>query len=313
MKKGLHIINILLLICEASAGAVVLFYADKSSMMPYICGGVTIVMSIAILISGALLPETDTIPVQGWRKAAKALLLVNTVVNNAVPNSAAVDTVNGEKALRRSWEPLAIIIWLFFQSIIAIFVAVPASGILRVFAVVTVAVPMILTVTSVIWKAEDNKERYGSPMLKSVLIPVIIFILIICIIGVFSYFKESRRWNGGGFSAPNQNNQVQESEDTEKRPETADSMLNSKKALLDKVSLDFPGETLYYRMLERENGGYSLVVWTDTADTVYIYLLKKDSRDCYVIESKMISDSLSKTDVEGKEEGIFGKKGESDD
>lgn len=40
---------------------------------------------------------------------------------------------------------------------------------------------------------------------------------------------------------------------------------------------------------------------------VYLYLLKKDDRDCYTVENKMISESLTKKDVEGKEEGVLKK------
>lgn len=48
-------------------------------------------------------------------------------------------------------------------------------------------------------------------------------------------------------------------------------------------------------------------MWNDSEDTVYLYLLKKDDRDCYTVENKMISESLTKKDVEGKEEGVLKK------
>ena len=162
---------------------------------------------------------------------------------------------------------------------------------------------LLLIFTSAGWKAADNKEKYGRPMLKAVFLPIAVLVLVIDVVGGISYIKESRRWKESEIPVPVQNDGEQENVQTEEDGDT-------KEELLDKVSADFPGETLRYRMMEGRDGGYSLVVWNDTEDTVYLYLLKKDNQEHYIIESKMISDSLTKADVEGKEEGVFGKKAE---
>lgn len=303
MKKSLHIINILLLICEGATGAVILFNAGQSDFMPYISGAAAVIMSIAMLITGALLPKKETMLSKGQQKAAKAVMVSNTVLNGELPNSADFDVVTGKKGLRRSWEPFAIAIWLLLQSLTAVFVIISASGILRVSEIVSVVILLLLIFTSAAWKAADNKEKYGRPMLKAVFLPIAVLVLVIAVVGGISYIKESRRWKESEIPVPVQNDGEQENVQTEEDGDT-------KEELLDKVSADFPGETLRYRMMEGRDGGYSLVVWNDTEDTVYLYLLKKDNQEHYIIESKMISDSLTKADVEGKEEGVFGKKAE---
>ena len=141
---------------------------------------------------------------------------------------------------------------------------------------------LLLIFTSAAWKAADNKEKYGRPMLKAVLLPIAVLTLAIGIIGAISYVKESRSWRESGISAPAQNDREQEAVKTEEG--------DTKKELL-----------------EGKDGGNSLVVWNDSEDTVYLYLLKKDDRDCYTVENKMISESLTKKDVEGKEEGVLKK------
>ena len=299
MKKSLHIINILLLICEGAAGAAILVYADQFDFMPYISGAAAVVMSIVMLITGALLPKKESMLSKGQQKAAKAVMLSNTVLNGETPNAAEFDVVTGKKGLRRSWEPLAITIWFFLQSLTAVFVIVSASGVLQISEIISVVILLLLIFTSAAWKAADNKEKYGRPMLKAVLLPIAVLTLAIGIIGAISYVKESRSWRESGISAPAQNDREQEAVKTEEG--------DTKKELLDKVRADFPGETLYYRRLEGKDGGNSLVVWNDSEDTVYLYLLKKDDRDCYTVENKMISESLTKKDVEGKEEGVLKK------
>lgn len=299
MKKSLHIINILLLICEGAVGAAILFYADRFDFMSYISGAAAVIMSIVMLITGALLPKKETMLSKGQQKAAKAVMLSNTVLNGEMPNAAEFDVVTGKKGLRRSWEPLAITIWFFLQSLTAVFVIVSASGVLQISEIISVVILLLLIFTSAAWKAADNKEKYGKPILKAVLFPIAVLTLAIGIIGAISYVKESRSWRESGSSAPAQNDREQEAVKTEEG--------DTKKELLDKVRADFPGETLYYRMLEGKDGGNSLVVWNDSEDTVYLYLLKKDDRDCYTVENKMISESLTKKDVEGKEEGVLKK------
>ena len=182
MKKSLHIINILLLICEGAAGAAILVYADQFDFMPYISGAAAVVMSIVMLITGALLPKKETMLSKGQQKAAKAVMLSNTVLNGETPNAAEFDVVTGKKGLRRSWEPLAITIWFFLQSLTAVFVIVSASGVLQISEIISV-----LIFTSAAWKAADNKEKYGRPMLKAVLLPIAVLTLAIGIIGAISY------------------------------------------------------------------------------------------------------------------------------
>ena len=79
--------------------------------------------------------------------------------------------------------------------------------------------------------------------------------------------KKNPKLEESGSSAPAQNDREQEAVKTEEG--------DTKKELLDKVRADFPGETLYYRMLEGKGRGNSLVVWNDSEDTVYLYLLKR--------------------------------------
>ena len=73
--------------------------------------------------------------------------------------------------------------------------------------------------------------------------------------------------------------------------------------VLDLVKEDFKTE-VYYRWVGGEDDVYSLVVWNDESDDVYVYQFAVDG-DRYDLETEFVSGALSIEDVKGKEDGVI--------
>ena len=75
--------------------------------------------------------------------------------------------------------------------------SVSASGVLQISEIISVVILLFADFTfSLAWKAADNKEKYGKPILKAVLFPIAVLTLAIGIIGAISYVKKESEAGG---------------------------------------------------------------------------------------------------------------------
>ena len=84
-----------------------------------------------------------------------------------------------------------------------------------------------------------------------------------------------------------------------------DSDLYTKTQLSEKLSEDFDGQKLYYSLQHPNDEQIHLILWNDTEENVYIYILEKAGEESYQIQTTMLSQSLTYKDVKGKAQGVI--------
>lgn len=290
MKKIYHIINLVLSILIAGLG-VILMISPSEMLIEPIAGGMAIVLSIIYLIIGAFFPKEEQ------QKVIETSPSLDERINST-PES--IQMIEGRKKLRRSWEPSIPFLWGIFQSLVGIFVIINSTArnqILMMNILISIA---ILFIISVLWKVEDNKERYGERKLGAIFLPIGIMTAIFLIVGIIGYIKTEK--DLGEMSFMETLTSIKPNRDSIEQSEIEIYTLNQ---LFDKISEDFDGQRLYYKLQNKNEEGANLIIWNDIDEDVVIYVLNKEKADCYSIEFTMLSTNLKHEDVEGKEDGII--------
>lgn len=299
MKKIVHIINTILSLMLSGLGFI-LMVSPSEMLIENIAGAITLTFGMICLIIGVFFPKENHLPSDKTQKVLKLSILLNSLLNRTSTNSQAIETAQGKREIKRSWEPTAILIWGVFEGLLGIFVIVIGTPKNRILMIIILILTVLLFITSILWKIEDNKEHYGEKKLASIFISAGIVVAIFSVAGIIGYIKtEYDLGKQEGLELPSvvdPNHEDIEISDIESYT------LNQ---LFVKISKDFDGQKLYYKLQHKDEHSANLIIWNDMDEDVVIYVLDKTKEDCYRINFSMLSENLSYADVQGKEDGII--------
>lgn len=308
MKRVFHWFNFVFCILLAALGVLMIVFRGKALEEPtsifVIMGGVQITLAFVMFLIGALLPK-DGRYVTGKAKIILKIILVLAALGNNSPGSlAAYDLADGKVKVQRFWEPALPLAWLFTEAAFLAFF--PSSGILAVAVFGSGAVLVLLFIGSLGWKILELKENNIYRMLY-VILPSLIIIGIFALIFLITFIQQ---WIRG----PKLSEQLAETR--AEIEETLDSYGEEKDADVPETysDLDMDGvvalvradldEDMYYRWIIGDDNMCSMVLWSDADDEVYVYQFEEEN-GLYNYISSFASGSISREDVEGKEDGMI--------
>ena len=308
MKRVFHWFNFVFCILLAALGVLMIVFRGKALEEPtsifVIMGGVQITLAFVMFLIGALLPK-DGRYVTGKAKVILKIILVLAALGNNSPGSlAAYDLADGKVKVQRFWEPALPLAWLFTEATFLAFF--PSSGILAVAVFGSGAVLVLLFIGSLGWKILELKEKNIYRMLY-VILPSLIIIGIFALIFLITFIQQ---WIRG----PKLSEQLAETR--AEIEETLDSYGEEKDADVPETysDLDMDGvvalvradldEDMYYRWIIGDDNMCSMVLWSDADDEVYVYQFEEEN-GLYNYISSFASGSISREDVEGKEDGMI--------
>lgn len=308
MKRVFHWFNFVFCILLAALGVLMIVFRGKALEEPIsifvIMGGVQITLAFVMFLIGALLPK-DGRYVTGKAKIILKIILVLAALGNNSPGSlAAYDLADGKVKVQRFWEPALPLAWLFTEAAFLAFF--PSSGILAVAVFGSGAVLVLLFIGSLGWKILELKEKNIYRMLY-VILPSLIIIGIFALIFLITFIQQ---WIRG----PKLSEQLAETR--AEIEETLDSYGEEKDADVPETysDLDMDGvvalvradldEDMYYRWIIGDDNMCSMVLWSDVDDEVYVYQFEEEN-GLYNYISSFASGSISREDVEGKEDGMI--------
>lgn len=318
MKKTAHIINVSILLLLATLSVLMIFtevktpsLADGENMLVWMSILFLMVMVLVMTITGVIFPEKDIYLNKKQSFIAKIILNLNMFFNKSVISSSQMELANGNRPIHRGFEPAVGVIWLFFQAIFSVpTIFMTSNSKMASMQICALTLIVLFIFVSYIWKIEDNKLRYGKPMIKKSLLPTLIVVVIFAIGAVGGYIKTK-------MDSKNDLNLSQIVKDIEKAKEIAnkdysdieinlEDYLNDEDVItLIRNSMD-TDEEIYYKLLSSSDGSNTItfVVWTNIDENVYWYkFISYD--EGYIYHSAMKSNAMTKADVEGKQDGIL--------
>lgn len=313
MKRVLHGANILFCVLLAVLSVLLVVYGWNSAQAPSsffaIWGGTQFVWALIVLLIGALLPEDALVVSPNVRAVLKIVLVLAALGGEGTGNAAAFSLANGELKVQRFWEPALPLAWLFMEAVPLVFF--PASGILGVAMVSSAVLLALLYVCSLGWKILECKEQ-NIFRWSVVLLPSLIIAGIFGVIFLITWVQELRRGPALNEQLADTRAQIAEAlDDYEEGVSLQPGEGLDMAGVLALVRADLETDA-YYRWTAGEKETYSLVVWCDTDEEVYIYQFTK-ADDLYYLEAAFASEAITKADVEGKQEGMIPYRREADD
>lgn len=309
MKNVLHWISAILCIVLAGAGVLLIVYRDRSVEEPstifVIFGGVQIAWAFIMFMIGALLPKDPRVISKGMQRFLKVILLLAALGGSGTGNAAAYRLADGDVKLQRFWEPALPLVWLIIEA--AIFLFFPGTGILGMAMILSQISLLLIFVCNLGWKViycrENDVFRWSI-----VLLPSIIIVAIFALIFLITFIQDARRGATLNEELTDTRAEIEEALDSYGERSDSDEPLPYEgldmTGVVDLVRADFAGSTgdIYYRWVGGEDDIYSMVVWSDESDDIYVYQFIK-AEGLYDLENAFISDSISKEDVTGNEDG----------
>ena len=318
MKRVANIINIIILVVLAGLGVAMIVVGagsypltDSENALVWIAIIFQLIMVLVMAITGILFPAKDTYLNEKQSIGAMIVLALNVLVNKTIVNTAQIDVATGERPLRRGWEPVVGLVWMFFQAILSCFTIVLTAGsAMAAMHIATLGLIMLFIMVSFIWRIEDNKERYGKPMVKSALIPSLIALLIFAI-GIVGGVIKTKLDTKDDFNLAQIKANIEEAK--EQAAKASDNVVINEEDYLTaeemitliRNSMD-TDEDIYYKIQSSSDnsGTITFIVWTESGNDVCWFKFTSHDKG-YVYDSSMKSDALTKKDVEGKEDGIL--------
>ena len=308
MKRVFHWFNFVFCILLAALGVLMIVFRGKALEEPtsifVIMGGVQITLAFVMFLIGALLPK-DGRYVTGKAKIILKIILVLAALGNNSPGSlAAYDLADGRVKVQRFWEPALPLAWLFTEATFLAFF--PSSGILAVAVFGSGAVLVLLFIGSLGWKILELKEKNIYRMLY-VILPSLIIIGIFALIFLITFIQQWIRGPKLSEQLAETRAEIEETLDSygeEKNadvPETYSDLDMDGVVALVRADLD---KDMYYRWIIGDDNMCSMVLWSDADDEVYVYQFEEEN-GLYNYISSFASGSISREDVEGKEDGMI--------
>lgn len=310
MKRILHVINSIFCLALMGLGVLIIACnrdADEDWMMIYtIIWGAQIVLAFVMFLIGALLPKEGKYISRRARRIVKIVLILSVLGGNGPGNAAAYNLMNDGFKVQRFWEPAFPLTCFFFELGISIFF--PGTGLMRTAIILSLVILFLLFLLSVWWKILECREN-NILTWYNVILPSLIITAIFLLIFLITCIMEWRRGASLQEELADKREKIEETLDSYSYGETGENETPlphedlDMEGVLDLVKEDFKTE-VYYRWVGGEDDVYSLVVWNDESDDVYVYQFAVDG-DRYDLETEFVSGALSIEDVKGKEDGVI--------
>ena len=303
-KKFFHVINFVLSIALIFLGACLIILreeTEESADSLYLFVGILqVVWCTIIFIVGALLPKDPkklSPRAQKWIKILAVLAMLDGKGSYALYNNIEV--------LQRYWEPAWVVPVIFFEGAFVAFS--PDLGIVGNIILLSAILYAVLLATTLAWSILYRKET-GTFRWTVVLMPTLVLVVIFGGIAGYTYLKgqlegetlqervaaataESEKalaaYEPGGYNE----------EDIEASQMTMDEIFGM-------LQNDIGGDVCFFWVPGDDEEDISLLAWNDSSEDIYVYQWNKQG-DKYALINAFISPSMSKEDVEGKEQGVI--------
>lgn len=310
MKRTLHVINSILCVALMGLGILIIVCnrdANEDWMMIYtIIWGAQIVLAFVMFLIGALLPKEGKYISRRAQRIVKVVLILSVLGGNGPGNAAAYNLMDDGFKVQRFWEPAFPLTCFFFELGISIFF--PGTGFMRTAIILSLVILFLLFLLSVWWKIlecrENNILKWYNVILPSLII-IGIFLLIFLVTCIVEWSREPSLQE----DLADKRAKIEETLDSYSYGETRENDTPlpyedlDMEGVIDLVKGDFTTE-VYYRWVGGEDDVYSLIVWSDEGDDVYVYQFTEDEGR-YDLETAFVSATLGIEDVEGKEDGVI--------
>ena len=268
MKTCLKILNLFLLGISALAAVLHFVFVgpitESSNLIIYIGAFSAIFMTVVLLIMTVFLPERKEIPIQ-------------------------------QQPFRRIYEPAITLVWLSLQGLCSVFTFISGNKPLKILTILLLVSIALLMLCHFGLKYICYKEQRRHVPILPYLLPTLI-ILAILLIGI-----------GGGLVKDkwDQKSRIPVSHKISQKQQdnaSVDTQEFYTKDILARICEDYPEQEIYYKMQETQDGSLNVLVWTKAEDEVVIYQFTPQD-DGYLYNTAFLSNTISKKDVEGKEDG----------
>lgn len=155
------------------------------------------------------------------------------------------------------------------------------------------------------WSVMYRKET-GTLKWYNVLGPTLFILLLFGLIFLITFITQVRRGSALSEKVADARTRIERAlEDYEEGSYDEAAADMSRMTIEDVIGMlknDIGGD-IYYCWVPGDGDAMSLTAWNDADDNVYVYQFTKDG-DTYILNNGFISSSLTKDDVEGKEQGV---------
>ena len=306
MKKTFHILSAILSLALALLGVCLIVFRDQPEQeartMYMFIGFVQTAMGLIAFLIGALLPE-KAVKMSDRAKKIMRVIVVLSMLGGKGSGGAAYNTLNGDVTLQRFWEPAWPVAWLMLEGMLLWFY--PASGLLGVLVAVSVTLLFGLIASAFGWSVMYRKET-GTLKWYNVLGPTLFILLLFGLVFLITFITQVRRGSELSEKVADARTRIERAlEDYEEGSYDEAAADMSRMTIEDVIGMlknDIGGD-IYYCWVPGDGDAMSLTAWNDADDNVYVYQFTKDG-DTYILNNGFISSSLTKDDVEGKEQGV---------
>lgn len=311
MKNLLHLTSAILCILLAGAGVLLIAYRDQSVEDPssifVLIGGVQIAWAFIMFMIGALLPKDPRFISKRMQRFLKVIMVLAVLGGSGTGVAAAYRLADGEVKLQRFWEPALPLVWLIIET--GLFLFFPGAGILGMAMIASQISLFLIFLCNLGWKViycrENDAFRWSI-----VLLPSIIIVAIFALIFLITFIQDVRRGPTLSEELTDTQAEIEEALDSYGERTDSDGPLPYEDldmtGVVALVRADFESSIgdIYYRWVGGENDIYSMVVWNDENEDVYVYQFNKEN-GLYDLENAFLSDAISRDEVEGREDGVI--------
>ena len=311
MKNLLHLTSAILCILLAGAGVLLIAYRDQSVEDPssifVLIGGVQIAWAFIMFMIGALLPKDPRFISKRMQRFLKVIMVLAVLGGSGTGVAAAYRLADGEVKLQRFWEPALPLVWLIIET--GIFLFFPGAGILGMAMIASQISLFLIFLCNLGWKVIYCREN-GIFRWSIVLLPSIIIVAIFALIFLITFIQDVRRGPTLSEELTDTQTEIEEALDSYGERTDSDGPLPYEDldmtGVVALVRADFESSIgdIYYRWVGGENDIYSMVVWNDENEDVYVYQFNKEN-GLYDLENAFLSDAISRDEVEGREDGVI--------
>ncbi len=308
MKKTFHNLSVFLCILLAVLGACLIAsrgrLEEEAGTMYLFAGALQIVMSLIALFMGVVLPEEGRKMSGRAKKIMRVIVALAMLGGNGTSGINAYNALSGDVILQRFWEPAWYVAWLGIEGVFLL--AYPEGGIAGALPLLSAAALVCLIATSLGWSIMYRKEN-GTFKWYLVLGPSLVILIIFGIIATITFIEDARRGPVLSEKINDARTEIEKAledyEDGSYSEEAVDASRMTMDDIIGMLKNDVGGD-VYYCWIPGDDDLMSLTAWSDESDDVYVYQFTKRG-DTYALNTGFISTSLTKEDVEGKEQGVI--------
>lgn len=331
-KQVVNIFNIIFSLATIGLSGWSIYVASQANdhMIGEMFGIIGCVLSGVAFIMGVVLPSKEK-SISISERTMKILFVLNLLLNDHYTSP----SVMGKKQLYRSWNYMGIFVLSIFMILFNLFSAMVATvngDPVAVYIGVIIAW-ILLDIGAAFWtyydaictgfEAEDKKRlnlkeagsealpmdpvEYGKKALGTMRKSTIIVVVFFLVVGVISYFVTEAQYKPI-VDTKKINEEVDESLEKLDKINSEDFVVHDKynsasQAVLS-LKANYGGTKYYYILKYTDKDELSVISWIDKSEKIYVDCFQHNEDGTFERTKSFISNSITKADVEGKEDGV---------